>query len=384
MGLQEPVLSGKEVDQILAEQASKHGSDFEWTYTEEPHASRRKLILKAHPEVKKLFGPHPASKYYCAATVALQVLMAYYCSRPTTSWFAFFFIAYVIGGTCNHSLTLAIHEMSHHLFFKKPSHNAYFGFFANWPIVVPYSASFKKYHLEHHRYQGVDGVDTDIPTAFEGRFFTTPFRKLMWVFLQPFFYAIRPLYVNPKPMQSMDFQNMLSQSVFLGLLYSVCGISSIGYLLMATLFGLGLHPCAGHFIAEHYTNLASSSGPHQTGRTPFMKGGKELYPDETFTYRGPLNLVSYNVGIHVAHHDFPFVAGFNLPALEKLAPEFYEHLPVTKSWPGTIYDYIMSECNPFDRVKRKTATAAKKEKVDSDGETEGEAEAAEQPNKKED
>jgi sphingolipid delta-4 desaturase len=223
----------------------------------------------------------------------------------------------------------------------------------------------------------VDGIDTDIPTAMEGRFFTSPLRKFLWVFFQPFFYAIRPLVVNPKPFEHQDYVNMLSQAVFLSALYAMAGAGSIAYLLFATLFGLGMHPCAGHFIAEHYTNLSSSKSPHRTGWTPFKKGGEErgepLYPDETFTYRGPLNMFSYNVGIHVAHHDFPFVAGFNLPLVEKMAPEFYEHLPVTESWPGTIYNYIISDCNPFDRVKRKAAVGSKQVKSE-----------AEEPSKKED
>lgn len=337
-------------------------TDFEWTYTEEPHASRRELIKKAHPEVTKLFGHNPNSKYWCALTVGIQIACAVYCARDTTSWWQFFLIAYVIGGTCNHSLTLAIHEMSHNLFFKKPAHNQFYGYFANWPLVIPYSASFKKYHLEHHRYQGVDGVDTDIPTEWEGHFFQTPFRKLMWVFLQPFFYAIRPLYVNPKPLNSKDYINILTQGIFISSLYHHSGFNAILYLLFATLFGLGLHPCAGHFIAEHYTNLSSSSGSHATGRSPFVAGGKELFPDETFTYRGPLNLVSYFVGYHVAHHDFPFVAGSRLKEIEKLAPEFYQHLPVTESWPGTIWNYITSETCSFDRIKRKTVTGGDESK----------------------
>lgn len=44
---------------------------------------------------------------------------------------------------------------------------------------------------------GVTGIDMDVPTAMEGRFFTTTLRKFLWVFFQVLFYAFRPILVNP-------------------------------------------------------------------------------------------------------------------------------------------------------------------------------------------
>ena len=134
--------------------------DFFWTYTEEPHRTRRQAIIKAHPEVShcpenlrsltdnqsqvtKLCGPEPLTKYIVLGVVALQVLCAYLLQNtPFFSW-KFFLTAYVVGATANQNLFLAIHEISHNLAFRSASANRMMAIFANLPIAIPYSASFR-------------------------------------------------------------------------------------------------------------------------------------------------------------------------------------------------------------------------------------------------
>lgn len=123
--------------------------------------------------------------------------------------------------------------------------NRLFGFFCNLPLGVPMSISFKKYHLEHHRYQGDEVIDTDLPTLIEAKLFCTTFGKFCWVCLQPFFYLVRPLLVNPKPPTKLEFVNAIIQIVFDAIIVYCFGWKMLAYLIAGTLMAMGLHPVAG-------------------------------------------------------------------------------------------------------------------------------------------
>ncbi|CRK30883.1 hypothetical protein BN1708_005313 [Verticillium longisporum] len=250
--------------------------DFFWTYTEEPHRTRRLAIIKAHPEVTKLCGPEPLTKYVVAGVVSLQIFLAY--TLRNTSFFdwKFWAVGYIFGATANQNLFLAIHEISHNLAFRSPLANRLIAIIANLPIGVPYSASFRPYHLTHHKSLGVDGLDTDLSSFLAG----------------------------------------------------------------------SLHPLAGHFIAEHYV--------YETV-TPEQRDPNNAVPvPETFSYYGPLNFLTYNVGLHNEHHDFPAVPWTRLPKLKAIAHEFYDDLPRHESWSYAIWRFIFDENVGINsRVKRK-------------------------------
>lgn len=224
--------------------------------------------------------------------VFIQLFMVY--MVKDMSWKELIVIAYVVGGTLNHSLSLGLHECAHNLVFghSRPLANRLIGFFANLPLGLPASVTFKKYHLDHHKYQGDEQMDTDLPTKIEGILFSSPIGKLFFVVMQPLFYTLRPVLVLPKTVTFLEVVNWAIQIAFDVLIYYVFGLKAISYLWLGTLLGLGLHPIAGHFIAEHYV---------------FIKGY------ETYSYYGPLNLITFNVGYHNEHHDFPNVPGYRLP-----------------------------------------------------------------------
>ena len=68
--------------------------------------------------------------------------------------------------------------------------------------------------MEHHQYQGEEGVDADIPTAAEGHIFTNSVSKTAWVLMQPLFYALRPVLVIPKAPGAWEAANWGVQVAF--------------------------------------------------------------------------------------------------------------------------------------------------------------------------
>jgi sphingolipid delta-4 desaturase len=124
-------------------------SDFTWSTKDEPHASRRRQILAKYPEIKQLYGHDESLKYKTALVVLTQLSLAYY-SRNSIGSVYFWILAYVVGGTANHAMFMAMHELSHNLGFKKMHHNRWFSMFANIPVAVPVAISFKRYHMDHH------------------------------------------------------------------------------------------------------------------------------------------------------------------------------------------------------------------------------------------
>ena len=338
-----PTLSNTEPEEHV--QFELPEDKFFWTYTEEPHKTRRQAVIKAHREVLQLCGPEPLTIPLVAFVVSLQIATAYLLrDTPIVSW-PFCLTAYFVGATANQNLFLAIHEISHNLAFKTAWKNRFFAMVANLPIGVPYSAGFRQYHLTHHKSLGVDGVDTDLPTAVEAIFFDSILGKAFFCTFQLLFYAIRPMMIYKIPFNYVHYCNIAAQVAFDFVILKTMGGKSLFYLLLSSLLAGSLHPCAAHFISEHYVFAKST-----------IKGGKmpkDVPMPETFSYYGPLNILTYNVGYHNEHHDFPAIPWTRLPRLHELAKEFYEPLPCHKSWPLVLWQFIVDkEVGMWCRVKR--------------------------------
>ena len=85
------------------------------------------------------------------------------------------------------------------------------------------------------------------------------------------------MFVFPKAIHILEIVNWITALTFDGLMFYYFGGKTLAYFLLSTCLGLSLHPISGHFIAEHYV---------------FKPG------HETYSYYGPLNAITYNVGYH--------------------------------------------------------------------------------------
>lgn len=293
-------------------------------------------MMRKYPQIKELFGKNPYLPWATVGLVLLQIVVAANIYRVADmAWGALWFvlITFFVGATAAHALFLAIHEITHDLAFKKTWQNNLLSFVANIPLVMPYAMSFKEYHALHHWHQGEDGQDADIPVRGEAKLFRGFFGKVLWFVSQIFFYAVRPTFVKRVKTDRWFWYNVAFQITAMLLLFPLIGWWGVLYFLLSMVFAGGLHPTSGHFISEHYV---------------FKEG------QETYSYYGPLNLITFNVGYHNEHHDFPNVPGNKLPDLKRMAPEYYDGLHSYNSWTGVILQFLFNkEINLFSRTKRK-------------------------------
>jgi sphingolipid delta-4 desaturase len=113
--------------------------------------------------------------------------------------------------------------------------------------------------------------------------------------------------------------NIVVQTACLVALGFWFGAAPFKYLIASTVFAIGLHPLGARWIQEHFAMM-----PGQ----------------ETYSYYGPLNKVSFNVGYHNEHHDLVTIPWSRLPQVRRIAPEFYDGLYSYSSWTALLTRFV--------------------------------------------
>ncbi len=294
------------------------------------HIKRRREILEKYPEVRSLYGAYWPSAVYICLIVLSQLVIAYLLKEQP--WWLILIIAYALGAFFNHSLYVMIHECTHNVVFKNRLGNKIMGLVCDIPLFLPSAMGFRKYHMIHHKHMGEYSYDPDIVSHTEARLVgNSTFKKAIWLFFFSLSQALRPLKVQfYRPLNFWTAINTILQVFINFAIYYFMGPMALLYLALSSLFALGLHPLGGRWIQEHFVT--------QEGQ-------------ETYSYYGPLNKLTFNMGFHNEHHDFMNVAWINQPKLTQIAPEFYTNLKSYKSWTGVLLNFIFNpRMNSYTRI----------------------------------
>lgn len=303
-----------------------------------PHVDRARQILAAHPEVRTLAGPLPATAAWTALLVAAQISVAVLVG--TRAWYVWLPVAYIIGATIDHALWVLIHDACHNLVFGWRPGNRLVALLANVPFVFPSAMSFWKYHLLHHGHLNDVDFDTDVPGPTESHVVgESSLRKTVWLAA----FALIVGTIRPRRLKHVPFLdrwtvvNLATQAAVAVAVVALAGWGPLIYLTVSSLLAVGLHPLGARWIQEHYV----------------FKPGQE-----TYSYYGPMNKVAFNIGYHNEHHDISTIPWSRLPKLKAMAPEFYDHLYAHRSWTRLLIMFLAdANVTLFNRIVRRSIKA---------------------------
>ncbi len=307
-------------------------NDFIYKTGSEPHRIRTKEILRQFPDMRKLIGKNPFTFFPIIGLVSFQLVLSWLLADQ--SWWLVVGAAYFLGAFADHSLFVMVHECAHRLLFKNPEANRLSGILANVPLIFPSSVSFEQYHIKHHSFQGVHELDGDLPNYWEARLIDNYFiGKVIWLLFYPFFQLFRIARLQEiKPFNKWVALNWLVQIITIVAISYFFGTKAVMFLIFSFFFSVGLHPLGARWIQEHY-----------------LTNGEQ----ETYSYYGPLNSISFNVGFHNEHHDFPSVPWNKLPQIRSNAPAFYNTLSYHTSWTKLFFRFLFDkEISLYSRILR--------------------------------
>ncbi|ORX95271.1 hypothetical protein K493DRAFT_407674 [Basidiobolus meristosporus CBS 931.73] len=311
---------------------------------DEPHFKRKRAILEKHPEIEELYGIDKSTKWITFATVSAHLFCAYLFGRVLLDWnWTMVICSYAVGGTLTQAFGSIIHECCHALAHESLFVNRLLGLFVNIGIPVPIAQSFRRYHLEHHTFQGVLGKDPDLPLDWEVTLISgNAFLKFLWLLIFPVMYVVRGAAMGKNP-SFWEIVNIIFTIITDICIWFVCGPRGFLYMMLSLWWGYSINPAAAHFIQEHYT----------------WDDGQE-----TYSYYGSMNKLTLNIGFHNEHHDFTKVAWSKLPAIREIAPEFYNTIHYHDSWFRVLWEFVTQPTfGPQSRVGREYSDHLKARKL---------------------
>ena len=353
LGTPAPVFPGFEVD-ITERVADRDKPDAVW------HRDRARRMLAAHPELRELFGQTRSTAAWCILFAGGQVALAV--TMYAQPWWLLILVAYLVGSWININLFMLAHECNHGLVFKSNTWNRWLFTLTSLPMFLTGHHAWWIEHPVHHNDLGAkkDFIKRRRTILLVTRR-TSPMllpmslfmlvmqmlRTLLGLFLYIGSLVRGQLEPGTRALCVLADEHLVSGYRKYGIqrwavAYALCaigmmvglywywGVKPLVYLLLSQTFMIGfLHPLL-------FGMILSNSHFH----------GFRCYQPSS-SYYGWLNKVTFNFGLHTEHHDLAAVPWNRLPAIRRIAPEFYDDLFQTKSYAGLALRFALGSEDDF-------------------------------------
>ncbi len=327
------------------------------------HRERAKAMIKAHPEIKNLFGNDPTTALWCLAAAGSQIALALAASFGP--WWLTLLLAYAIGSSINIMLFQLGHECVHGLVFKRP--------FWESRVVHDHDAADVSVGTSHvvagasgasHRH----GAKKDFITRRRTFFLAT--RPTSPLFLPySLLMLITQVVRSTVGLVMYLFGSLLRGRLKPGLAHWLCFLTSIWFpatnekdsplgpwgirssiwrcveSCLPWVAGSRLSICwpARRFLRGLCTRIASG------GCWGFRISTGRGVSATASHYGWFVNLVSFNAGLHVEHHDLMTIPWRRLPQLRRIASEFYDDLATIPSYTGWLCSLCLLDRDIFEQ-----------------------------------
>lgn len=322
------------------------------------HLERKKKMLKEYPNILKLYGHNPYTALIVLACFVAQTALALYAANAPFG--TILLLSMTIGGFLSFDLSILGHEAVHGLIFENSvAANRITSMVSFIPVFLGPFASFWTFeHMWHHN------VVTDKAARY-GKQSNSFIVKVLYIsifinlaqigigLIVPILFLrillglvtslashlslsnILPLSVRVPPWnrfpQTINRWLVLNSAMCITYQYLLLSYGnrwSVVYLLLANLFANGLSPLGMRQVQEHYV------------KTP----GQPTYS----LYNGIWSWFTLNAGYHTEHHDFPKIPWNKLPALTKIAPEYYKKIDHYTSYTGLMVEFLTTPGIPME------------------------------------
>src|SRR6478672_681713 len=357
LGSAAPVFPGFEVD-ILDRVPDAEREDAVW------HRERAKAMIKAHPEIKELFGTDASTAFWCLAAAGAQLAAALAVSRGP--WWLLLLVAYFVGTSINVMLFQLGHECVHGLVFKRLWWNRLLFTITTLPMFLSGHHTWWAEHLVHHTDMGAkkDFISRR-RTFFLATRLTSPlfitYSLIMLVTQMGRSVVGLVIYIFGSLLRGRLRPGKLTLAV-LADEHLVSGYEKEGFSLWAVWYPLiNLSVCAALFAIGGWKSLVYllASQAFFTGFLhPYCLGwvlgishfhGARRYQPTASHYGWLINLMSFNAGLHVEHHDLMTIPWRRLPKLRRIAAEFYDNLETIPSYTWLALQFVFAGPQFFEQ-----------------------------------